>query len=402
MRTIPVDSALYQSIIEFIHSFKKKKVAMIYTNDPSGNSGYFRVNKLCNQKNIALLDIQDSENMPDIGNLDGINTVISNMYMEELFDTWKRFPKIPEKKYVTMVISEADFELNGFKEVLNNKTNVVIASLFSEINDICKELESKFGNTLPPLGKGYYDVVVSLVEGWKKCGNTYNFTKFISSKFTGTTGKVLFDSNGDIIGVMGISRLLLGNNRYPVISQFENNTIRFVSNSNITSLANTQNKQKRKVRFSFDQKIKQIDKKNISDMEESTYHSEESITSIKELQETIDYGNTKSVLELNKHYDNNRQIQNSLKHNILYPLKKELIINKHQEREENIQYQEELLRLERKAIKLAKEIVKGSCLERYLNSINCHCKHYEEEKVLEKLREMNLDSVIEKIQLINN
>ncbi|EKE40964.1 hypothetical protein ENU1_073640 [Entamoeba nuttalli P19] len=137
-------------------------------------------------------------------------------------------------------------------------------------------------------------------------------------------------------------------------------------------------------------------------MEESTYHSEESITSIKELQETIDYGNTKSVLELNKHYDNNRQIQNSLKHNILYPLKKELIINKHQEREENIQYQEELLRLERKAIKLAKEIVKGSCLERYLNSINCHCKHYEEEKVLEKLREMNLDSVIEKIQLINN
>ncbi|EKE40965.1 hypothetical protein ENU1_073650 [Entamoeba nuttalli P19] len=98
MRTIPVDSALYQSIIEFIHSFKKKKVAMIYTNDPSGNSGYFRVNKLCNQKNIALLDIQDSENMPDIGNLDGINTVISNMYMEELFDTWKRFPKIPEKK----------------------------------------------------------------------------------------------------------------------------------------------------------------------------------------------------------------------------------------------------------------------------------------------------------------
>ncbi|BFU21296.1 hypothetical protein EHI8A_019030 [Entamoeba histolytica HM-1:IMSS-B] len=137
-------------------------------------------------------------------------------------------------------------------------------------------------------------------------------------------------------------------------------------------------------------------------MEEFSYHSEESITSIKELQETIDYGDTKSVLELNKHYDNNKQIQNSIKYNILYPLKKELIINKHQEHEENIQYQEEeLLHLERKAIKLAKEIVKGSCLERYSNLINCHCKHYEEEKVLEKLREMNLDSVIKKIQLIN-
>ncbi|GAT93065.1 hypothetical protein CL6EHI_096680 [Entamoeba histolytica] len=235
MRTIPVDSASYQSIIEFIHSFKKKKVAMIYTNDPSGNSGYFRVNKLCNQKNIALLGIQYGENMPDMGNLDGIDTIISNMYMEELFDTWKRFPEVLETKMwvlpdAAMVISEADFELNGFKEVLNNKTNVVIASLFSESNDISKELESKFGSPLPPLGKGYYDVVVSLVEGWKKCGNTYNFTKFISSKFTGATGKVLFDSNGDRIGVMGISRLLLGNNGYPVIAQFEDNTIRFVSN----------------------------------------------------------------------------------------------------------------------------------------------------------------------------
>ncbi|EMS14098.1 hypothetical protein KM1_052240 [Entamoeba histolytica HM-3:IMSS] len=57
-------------------------------------------------------------------------------------------------------------------------------------------------------------------------------------------------------------------------------------------------------------------------MEEFSYHSEESITSIKELQETIDYGDTKSVLELNKHYDNNKQIQNSIKYNILYPLKK--------------------------------------------------------------------------------
>ncbi|EDR27476.1 hypothetical protein EDI_092670 [Entamoeba dispar SAW760] len=138
-------------------------------------------------------------------------------------------------------------------------------------------------------------------------------------------------------------------------------------------------------------------------MEEYSYHSEESITSIKELQETIDKNN-ESILELNKHYDTNRQIQNSLKHNILYPLKKEIIINQLQKNEEKIQHQKEkeLLSLEKKAIKLAKEIVKGSCLEKYSNSINCHSEHYEEEKVLEKLRKMNLSSVINKLQLINN
>ena len=232
IRTIPVDSAAYQSIIEFIYMFKFKKIAMIYSNDPSGTSGYFRVNKLCNEKNIALLGIQYGDKMDKMNQLNGIDVIVSNMYMEELFNTWKRYPKVLEEKMwiltdAAMVISENDFTSNGFKDVLNKKTNVVIASLLSEENEIVKELKNKFGNPLPPLGLGYYDAVTTLVKGYEKGKGIYSFKDFVSVSFDGATGKVSFDENGDRVGIIGINRLLIGNGGYPLISKYDNKKMTF-------------------------------------------------------------------------------------------------------------------------------------------------------------------------------
>ncbi|ELP86162.1 hypothetical protein EIN_328390 [Entamoeba invadens IP1] len=235
LRTIPVDSFSFSSIVAFVDAFNKKNVAMIYTNDPSGNSGYFRVNKLCNEKNISLLGVVYSNTMESLmQQVYDIPVIISNMYMEELFDTWKRFPKALDAKHMwvltdaAMVISETEFTDAGFKDVINKNTNVVVANLLSVDNNIIKELKSNFGDPLPPLGSGYYDAVTAIVKGWSASGSTYNFSKFTGVKFEGATGKVSFDSNGDRVGVMGIYRIFIGRD-YPLLSQFENGKLTFES-----------------------------------------------------------------------------------------------------------------------------------------------------------------------------
>ncbi|KAL7715204.1 Receptor ligand binding region domain-containing protein [Entamoeba marina] len=226
LRTIPVDSASYQSIVELVSVFNYKKVAMIYTSDASGTSGYFRVNKLCNEKNIALLGVCYGTNM-SLSELEGISVIISNMYMEELFDTWTRFPESLNGDYLWVltdaatVISEDQFIEGGFEEAINNKTDIIIASLLSADNDITDEILNEFGST--PLGMGYYDCVVTLVKGWESCGeNNYSYSAFTDVEFVGATGRTSFDSNGDRIGIMGMNRLLIGNDGYPLIAQYYN------------------------------------------------------------------------------------------------------------------------------------------------------------------------------------